>query len=374
MSSDPSARTNPWVVRLGVLAAWVLFMVMVVAISWGGTVVRGRPFDLVNTVFWNLGWLLWAGTTFVVAVLGRRFPLERKNLGRAIVTHVLLGLAVVTATELAEFALSQMIARLSPRPLRPYQLVELVVYKFHIYFLIYWMILGATRAFDYYTRYRESELLASQLEAKLAQAQLSALKMQLQPHFLFNTHHSIVSLMLKNDNPPAIKMLTRLSDLLRISLKRTDQQVSSLREEIEVLELYLGIQRERYRSRLEVRLEIEPAALAAEVPCLLLQPLVENALQHGIDALTTGGSLRVTARTGQNQLVLTVCDNGPGLPPGFSPGVGQGIGLRNTRARLERLYGTQQHFEISSASEGGTEVRIVLPLRAPASIGPTGHD
>ena len=100
---------------------------MVVAISWGGTVVRGRPFDFVSTVYWNLGWLLWAGTTYVVAALGRRFPLERKNLGRAIFGHVLLGLAVVTATELAEFALSHTLARLSPRPFRPYQFVVLVL-------------------------------------------------------------------------------------------------------------------------------------------------------------------------------------------------------------------------------------------------------
>ncbi len=364
MSDHGAVKKQVWLVRLAVLGGWVLFTLMVVAISWGGTVVRGRPFDFVNTVFWNLGWMLWAGTTFVVAALARRFPLERKNLGRGIALHVLLGLAVVTATEGAEFVVNHALAALWPGTLRPYQFIELVVYKFHIYFLIYWMILGATRAFDFYTRYRESAVHASQLEAKLAQAQLHALKMQLHPHFLFNTHHAIVSLMLKNENPTAIKMLTRLSDLLRITLKKNDQQVGSLREELDALDLYLGIQRERYRERLDVQLDIEPATLAAEVPCLLLQPLVENALQHGIEPLAAGGRLRIAARRDQEKLTLTVADNGPGLAADFDLANGNGIGLRNTRARLARLYGAAQRFEISRAPDGGAEVRITLPYRA----------
>ena len=364
MPPDRLAKTNPWLVRLGVLAGWVLFTLMVIAISWGGTAVRGRTFDLANTVAWNLGWIIWAGTTFAVAALARWYPVERKDLGRNLGRHVLLGLAVVTVTQGVEFALNHGLHLLWPATLRAYAFVELVAYKFHIYFLIYWMVLGATRAFDYYARYRESELLASELDAKFAHAQLSALKMQLQPHFLFNTHHSIISLMLKNETPTAIKMLTRLSDLLRITLKKTDQQVSSLREELEALELYLGIQRERYRERLAVELTIEPAALDAEAPCLLLQPLVENALQHGIDSLAVGGRLRITAQRVQEQLALTVSDNGPGLAPGFDLENGDGIGLRNTRARLWRLYGAHQRFEITRGRDGGTEVRIALPFRA----------
>jgi sensor histidine kinase YesM len=366
MLSDRLAKANPWSVRLGVLGGWSLFTVMVLAISWGGTAVRGRTFDLENMVAWNLGWLLWAGTTFVVAALARRFPLERRQLVRGLAIHVLLGLAVVIATQGAEFALVHALAWLRPDMFRPYTFVELVVYKFHIYFLIYWMILGATRAIDYYVRFRESELLASDLEARLVEAQLQALKNQLHPHFLFNTHHSIVSLMLNNENPAAIKMLTRLSDLLRITLKKTDRQVGSLREELDALNLYLGIQRERYRERLAVQLDVEPAALTAEVPCLLLQPIVENALQHGIEPLASGGTLRIAAVCDGGQLVITVSDNGPGPPDDLDLERGSGIGLRNTRTRLERLYGARQKFTIARGCEGGTEVRIMLPFR-PAS-------
>jgi len=368
------AKPNLWFLRFGVLGGWVLFMSMVIAISWGGTVVRGRPFDLVNTIAWNLGWILWAGTTFVVAVLARRFPLERENLGRRIIAHVLLGLAVVTATQSVELALNRALVHVLPRAIRGFTFVELVVYKFHIYFLIYWMILGVARALDYYTRYRESELHASELDAKLAHAQLSALKMQLHPHFLFNTHHAIISLMLKNETPIAIKMLTRLSDLLRITLKKTDQQVHSLREEFDALELYLGIQRERYRDRLAVELAIEPDTLEAEVPSLLLQPLVENALQHGIDALADGGSLYIATRRDQEQLSVTIRDSGPGLAPDFDLQSGDGIGLRNTRARLERLYGSRQRFEIARGRDGGTIVKIELPFRLAAPVGDSADE
>jgi two-component system, LytTR family, sensor kinase len=225
------------------------------------------------------------------------------------------------------------------------------------------MILGATRAYDYYAKFRESTLLASQLEAQLAQAQLHALKTQLHPHFLFNTHHAIVSLMLKQDNAAAIKMLTRLSDLLRVTLRHSDRQMSSLREELDALELYLGIQRERFRDRLEVQLEIDPAALTAEVPSLLLQPLVENALKHGVDTLPGQGVLRVRAATEDSQLVLTVTDNGPGFPADFNPDTTAGIGLKNTRDRLARLYGSEHTLEFRSASPHGAKVRVTVPLR-----------
>lgn len=366
MASVVSVPTNPWPLRLGVLSGWVFFTGMVLTISWGGAAVRGRPFDLANTIAWNLGWLLWAATTVMVAALARRFPLERAQLARGVAWHVVLGLLVVTATQGAEYALNHVLAAALPKTVREYTFVELVVYKFHIYFLIYWMILGATRAFDYYTRYRESELVASQLEARLAQAQLQALKNQLHPHFLFNTHHSIISLMLKNENPTAIKMLTRLSDLLRITLKKTDQQVGTLREELDALDLYLGIQRERYRERLAVELDIEPAAVDAEVPCLLLQPLVENALRHGIEPLAADGRLRIVARREGDQLALTVSDNGPGPAAGLDLKQGSGIGLRTTQARLARLYGAQQSFTFVRGPEGGAEVQIRLPFRRPA--------
>jgi signal transduction histidine kinase len=355
----PTAQAPRSFVRLGVLGGWLLFSLMVIAISWAGTALRGGKFNLGSTVVWNFGWLIWAGATFAVAGLARRFPLERPQLGRRIAVHVGLGIAVSVAILALEFLLQNAVEILVPGAPRANAFLGFIVYKFHVYFLIYGMIVGGTRAYDLHTKFRESELRTSQLEARLAQAQLDALKAQLHPHFLFNTHHAIISLMLKQDNAAAIKMLTQLSDLLRVTLRKTDQQVGSLRDELDALELYLGIQRERYGDRLNVRMEIEPAALAAEVPWLVLQPLVENALQHGIDGLASGGELRIGAAVVDARVQLWVSDNGPGFPNGFSLENSRGIGLRNTRARLERLYGSEQTFAIVPPAE----VRVTLPLR-----------
>ena len=361
----PAIRPQPFF-QASIVGGWVLFTLMVIAISWTGSVLRGRPPGIGGLILWNLGWLLWAGATFAVVRFTRRFPLERKNLGRAVATHIFLGIGVSVGILLLEFVLNHAIGRLWPEAPRANAFLGYFVYKFHVYFLIYWMIVGATRAFDLHSQYRQSELLASQLESQLAQTQLLALKAQLHPHFLFNTHHTIISLMLKQDTATAIRMLTRLSDLLRLTLRTTDRQFSSLHDELDALELYLGIQRERYGARLEVAFDIDPATQTADVPWLIFQPLVENALKHGIDPLTTGGRLRIQTHADSGQLELLVSDNGSGFPADFDPTRGPGIGLRNTQARLARLYSGQYQLRFGRGTLGGAEVRIVLPLRSHA--------
>ncbi len=357
----PSASAA--LVRWIVVGGWVLFTLMVVAITWAGNAVRGRPMDLGGVLLWNMGWLFWAAATFAVAWLARRFPLERGHLARSLATHAALGIAVGVTVLALEFLFSHAVGALWRAAPRANPFLGFIVYKFHVYFLIYWMILGATRAYDYYGQFRATELRASQLEAQLAHAQLHALQAQLQPHFLFNTHHAIISLMLKADTPAAIRMLTRLSDLLRVTLRRTDQQTTSLNEELAALDLYLGIQRERYGERLEVERDIASGALAAEVPWLILQPLVENAFKHGIDAVATRGVLRLRAQLLENRLEIEVSDNGPGFPPGSDWKKFPGIGLANTQARLTRLYGSAHRLEILPAPGGGATVRVTLPFR-----------
>ncbi len=364
MASPASPPNNPWPLRLAVLVGWLLFTLMVSVISWAGTVLRGRTFDVANSLVWNCGFLLWAGLTFVVASLARRFPIERRQLARGLALHVGLGVTVVLAALTLELALNLALAQLWPDALRPNGLVGLIAYKFHVYFLVYWMVVGATRALDYYTRFQASQLLAAQLETQLAQAQLHALQMQLHPHFLFNTHHSIISLMLKNETAAAIAMLTRLSDLLRSTLRRKNRQVGSLRDELDALDLYLGIQRLRYRERLKVVTDVDPAVLDQEVPSLILQPLVENALQHGIDAMSDGGTLELSAQCRGGSVSIAIRDSGPGVSPDFNVAATQGIGLRNTRDRLERLYGPTHRFTVRRISPGGgTEVSLLLPAR-----------
>lgn len=350
-------------VKLAVLGGWLVFMLMVIAVTWVGGLLRGNVTTFGAQILWNIGWLLWAGGTFVVAWLARRFPFTRENLLPGIATHVGFGIAVGVSILALEFLMTQFLLKsVWPGPVPRYVFLSYIIYKFHVYFLIYWMILGATRAYDFHAKYRASELLAAQLETRLAEAQLLALKTQLQPHFLFNTHHAIISLIVRQDNATAVRMLTQLSDLLRLTLHQPEKQMTTVRAELEALNLYLGIQRERYGDRLQVTLEADPAVLDAEIPWLLLQPLVENALKHGIDTLAERGELHLRLARESDRIVVRVRDNGPGFSAGFDlEKKPAGIGLRNTQARLSRLYGDR--FTLAFA---GSEVCVAWPFRVSA--------
>src|SRR5271169_267856 len=215
---------------------------------------------------------------------------------------------------------------------------------------------------SYYQRLRQRELRTSQLQTQLAKAHLQALKSQLQPHFLFNTMHSISALML-TDVPAADRMMTRLSDLLRMSLEAEGTQVTTLSRELEFVNCYLEIEKIRFEERLNVVWDVSPETLDAQVPHLLLQPLVDNAVKHGISRLTAAGEIRITGGTQNGELQLEIGENGPGFG---KPGSLQhnGLGLRVTRERLESLYGEDQSMELLSPPESGAAVRICIPFRA----------
>lgn len=217
-------------------------------------------------------------------------------------------------------------------------------------------------AVAYYRRFRGRELRTLQLETQLTKAHLQALKSQLQPHFLFNTLHSISALML-TDVPAADKMMTRLSDLLRMSLEDNETQVTTLSRELEFVNGYLGIETIRFADRLNIVLEIAPDTLDAEVPHLLLQPLVENAVRHGISRLSSGGEIRIAASHDECDLHLRVRDNGPGLGKGHSSHPKMGVGLKATRERLETLFGDAQSIEVREPTEGGVEACVRIPFR-----------
>jgi len=238
---------------------------------------------------------------------------------------------------------------------------------FHPYVLIYWALVGVCQAIDFYRKYRERALRASQLEARLAQAQLQLLKMQLHPHFLFNTLNAI-SALIHQDAEVADRMLARLGDLLRLTLQKEGVQEVSLREELEFLDAYLEIEQVRFGPRLTVARQIDPDVLEARVPYLILQPLVENAIRHGILCNGLRGRIEDRARRREDALRLEVSDNGPGLREGNGP-LREGIGLANTRARLRQLYGDAHGFALGRAALGGLLVAIDLPFR-PNGQGP----
>jgi two-component system, LytTR family, sensor kinase len=226
----------------------------------------------------------------------------------------------------------------------------------------YVLIVLVAHAVAYYRRFRERQLRASQLETQLAKARLQALKSQLQPHFLFNTLHSISALML-TDVPSADRMMTRLSDLLRMSFEDNGTQVTALSHELEFVNGYLEIEKIRFEERLNIILDIAPDTLDAEVPHLLLQPLVENALRHGISRLSAGGEIRIAASHDEHNLYLRVRDNGPGLGNTDALLSKAGLGLKATRERLETLFGNDLTFEVGAPAEGGVEAFVRIPFR-----------
>jgi signal transduction histidine kinase len=229
---------------------------------------------------------------------------------------------------------------------------------FHAAFVNFLVAIGAWYAFDLYRRYQAREVEASRLEAELARAQHQALRMQLQPHFLFNALNTINSL-IRVDPDSAERMVSRLGDLLRFTLEQSGPQEVSLRQELAILECYLEIQRLRFGDRLQTSIHCPEDLLHAMVPNLLLQPLVENAFKHGLGRRSKGSRLEVRISRVGETLRLEVEDNGKGL--GGAP-LKQGIGTSNTRSRLAMLYGDRHRFDLLSPSEGGALARIELPL------------
>lgn len=227
---------------------------------------------------------------------------------------------------------------------------------------IFWGLVGVAHALRFYERTKMRERREAELEARLAQARLQALSMQLNPHFLFNTLNSIASLV--HAQPQAEEMIEALSDLLRLTLKASDRQEVTLREELHFLDRYLLIEQIRFGDRLCVEKQIDVAALDALVPILILQPLVENAVRHGIETQIAPGLIRITAERAGSGLVLCVTDNGRGLAQGAFK---EGVGLSNTRARLKELYGTVGVLHLQPGSTGGFSAEVEIPWRSALS-------
>lgn len=233
----------------------------------------------------------------------------------------------------------------------------------------YLMLAAFAYAADFYQRYQEGTMRTSQLETQLAQAQLQALKMQLHPHFLFNTLNSISALLHKNPEA-ADRMIARLGDFLRLTLRNSGTQEVTMQQELEFLKCYLDIERIRFQDRLTVEINVQPEASTAKVPNLILQPVVENAIRHGIVTHNEPGRIEISAHCVNGWLEMKVTDNGPGLARTKDGAVDitEGVGIKNTRSRLQQLYGETYKFELADASGGGLEVRVRIPLRLEAGI------
>jgi len=320
-------------------------------------------------VLWQLAvWWLWGCLTPIILGLGRRVIGVNASWLRGLLVHLPLSLILPAAHVAASTYMTMLIQPYDVwTDTRPF----LTQYRgelrslFLLDFFIYWAVLGVGYAFDYRERYRERERDASELKAQLAQARLEALKVQLHPHFLFNTLHTISGLVRGGDRQPAVNMIAGLSELLRRALDSADEQEVALREELKFVELYLDIQLVRFSDRLTVRTDIAPETLDALVPNMILQPLVENAIRHGVSPVETPGTISISAYRSGRMLHVEVSDDGPGLQSGWRIEESGGIGLANTVERLKRLYGGDHRFELRNVVGVGSGVTasFVIPLR-----------
>ncbi len=302
---------------------------------------------------------LWALATPLVLWLARRFRIDRNNWRRRVPLHFLvsLGLSIPMITLDYVIYTIQIGRGGSLSMMRTFQFV---LYNLDRSLLIYWVIVLISHALNYYHSYRKGELKASQLRTQLVQAQLEALKMQLHPHFLFNTLHSI-SALLNQDVEAARSMISRLGDFLRLTLENAGTQEVTLQQELEFLNGYLEIERVRFQDRLTTRVQVDPTLLDQRVPNLILQPIVENALRHAI-ANSNGGRIEIVVEPNDGMLRIQVRDNGPGLR--LVTGVEtskHGVGLANTKARLDRLYGSAHRLDLANEPSGGLVVTLELP-------------
>jgi two-component system, LytTR family, sensor kinase len=306
----------------------------------------------------------WAVITVVALLAARRFPLDHPQRWRHAAVHLGMALVLIATRSVLLHVALQSSGWFPPRALGQ-GLVSLMPPNF----VSYWMLLGVAHAVEYARRFRERELRSSQLETQLARAQLQVLKMQLHPHFLFNTLHAISTLVHRSPDL-AERMIANLSELLRSTLAHQQAQEISVQEEMQLLEPYLDIEKMRLGERLRLRLEIASETRTALVPHLILQPLVENAIRHGLAPRREGGSIRVRTESWNGRLRLVVEDDGRGFIPTAEGGAREGVGLSNTRARLQQLYGDEHRFRVTTRPGAGTRVEIEVPLRtagAPAA-------
>jgi two-component system LytT family sensor kinase len=307
-------------------------------------------------------WYIWGLLGWGITAIDRRLPVPQERLARRLAWHVPLSLVCVTVylyvVMTADIALREHVLHFARWP----EIVEVLqMGGIQWNLLNYWLILGAYLAFDYHRQAQERERRAVHLESLLTEARLSALRSQLHPHFLFNALNT-VSAYVETDPALARAMLAHLGDLLRFSLDSEDRRDVSLAEEIAALDHYLAIQCARFAGRLRTHIDIPPELLEVRVPGLVLQPLVENAITHGLRHVPGMGEIRISACARGNDLVLTVRDNGTGLPSDWVMERDAGIGLSNTSSRLAEMYGERQQFRLSTAGGGGVIAEIRMPL------------
>ncbi|MFI5183642.1 MAG: sensor histidine kinase [Vicinamibacteria bacterium] len=349
-----------WIVSLGI---WVALDALVQIQNYSWYREKGIPVPWPKFLGDYTDSACWAFFTPFILLAVSRVPIGRRTWRKAVPFHLLAGLAA-SLLWLPELQTSRLVLSVFFddaslfREMSPSMGFRVAVEGL----LLYTQVLAIAHGMHYYREYTARDLSASRLEGQLAQAQLQILRMQLHPHFLFNTLNTISALIHK-DVRAADRMLALLGDLLRDSFEKLGAQEVALKQELDFLDRYLEIEQTRFQDRLVVAKEIAPETLDALVPNLILQPLVENAIRHGIARRAGAGRVELAAWRDNGMLAVRIRDDGPGLPTGVAPSSRGGVGLANSQARLVQLYGRNHRFELSNRPEGGFEVVLAVPFR-----------
>jgi sensor histidine kinase YesM len=354
---------------LAILAFWTFMGLLESSKAWVTADLSGRPTSLSNALLGNMPWwYFWALATPAAFWIAQRFPLDRGRTVRFLAVHFLAMLAfAVTHAFVVGWLFYQTHARFNVPSYLGLVRAWLVNYGM-LNVLTYSAVVGAYYALRYHGRMRQSqdaaaklELRAAQLQASMTESRLNALRMELNPHFLFNTLNAISGLVRRRERAAAVQALARLGDLLRVTLDRAATQTVPLSQEMVYLQYYLDIERIRFQDRLQIEIDVGDDVVAAAVPSLILQPLVENAVRHGIAKKPGTGWVRIEARRNGDALQLRVADSGVGFPEDLRA-LREGVGLGNTRARLDQLYNGRSSFVLANNEQGGATVSLTLPF------------
>jgi signal transduction histidine kinase len=360
-----SGRWRNWAIGFGI---WTIVGISFGTRSYFYSQTNGPParfWDMVPN--YMIDFYAWGLFSPLIFKLVKRFHIERGNMLKALAFHIVAGPVFVVVVTAITIPVLWYLGFANPalHPTFGAFFNKLMVNPFYLHqgLLAYWGTVIVAHAYEYNQQVRIGKTRASELTAQLAQAQLAALKMQIHPHFLFNTLNSIAAL-LHEDVEAADRMITRLSDFLRITLQSSATSVVTLGEELVFLQAYLDIERARFPDRLIVELTIAPEVLDAQVPNLILQPLVENAVRHGISKQIGIGRLQIDAQRQDERLLIRIDDNGPGKPNGngnSKRSASGGVGLANTRARLKQFYGDFEFDITNKLDSDGTTVLLNVP-------------
>jgi hypothetical protein len=371
MSSPPRRAAPVWAF---VSAAWLGPAILAAFEAYMQSRLGNRPPVTWRALLWEGGdWLIYALLTPVVFLIARRFPLTRERLAARVAINllasVLLCVAWAGAGSTLQWALFPGATPPTSRDLLSWFFTSL---PFGV--AVYFAVLGVEHAARFFIEARARETQAARLSAQLAEARLGALRMQLQPHFLFNSLNAIAVVVRDRETTKATRMLEQLGEMLRRVIRTDRPPEVPLAEELDFLRQYLAIEEVRFSDRLRPVFEVDPSLLRAAVPEFLLQPLVENALRHGLAKRVSATLLKIEARRERDELVLTVTDDGPGLE-GDAQEAREGVGLANTRERLATLYGDRARLVLAPTPQGGATAIVRLPYReVGAEPGGSGGD